>query len=119
MADSYQISLSLPLSAYLAALFRAQDFGNLMSRNALEQYNGMVPAEETEIIRRFEEGLDNNRMELHGPMSSGAVGDVLAHFEDLGFAESFEAYCDDACKFGKPADMELFSSMSTEQRQAL
>ncbi|MGC8213074.1 hypothetical protein [Ralstonia pseudosolanacearum] len=119
MDDPNQVSLSLPLSAYLAALFRAQSFGNLMSSNAFAQYKGTVPAEEEEIIRRFEEGLDNNRFELHGHMSCGAVGDALSHFNDLGFPPSFEAYCDDVSRFGDPADQQLFSSMSPEARQAL
>jgi len=119
MSEASQVSLAFPMSAHLAAIFRAQGFVNLLGRNAFERHKGMVPAEEEGIILRLEEGLNIDRFELHGHLSSNAVGDVLALFNDLWLPSSFETYFDDVCRFGEPVEQQEFRSMSTEQRQAL
>lgn len=113
------VAVSRPLSVYLSILLRAQSLAGVLERNARALNSDGILAGELKIIRQFEEGLEKNRFELHGPLTSPTIGNVLAHHMDLCDASSFDHYCRDVGKFAVGADKDVWEGMTSAQRDEL
>lgn len=89
----------------------------MLERNARALHSDGTLAGELKIIRQFEEGLEQGRFELHGPLTSPTIGNVLAHHMDLCDASSFEHYCRDVSKFSAVPDKAVWEGMTSTQRE--